>query len=181
MQGKTKINHNDNRDFVFLNERINYPNVRVISEKGRQLGILSISKALQLAQKEGLDLILVNSKSTPPVCRILDYGKYKFDQEKRARKARKKQHIVSIKEVKMRYKIETHDYNVRLNQALRFLEAGNKVKATITFRGREIQHLHLAIELLNKMSSDLKNIAEVQQKPSREGKSLSMLLVSRKN
>ena len=181
MQGKTKINHNDNRDFVFLNERINYPNVRVISEKGRQLGILSISKALQLAQKEGLDLILVNSKSTPPVCRILDYGKYKVDQEKRARKARKKQHIVSIKEVKMRYKIETHDYNVRLNQALRFLEAGNKVKATITFRGREIQHLHLAIELLNKMSSDLKNIAEVQQKPSREGKSLSMLLVSRKN
>ena len=181
MQGKTKINHNDNRDFVFLNERINYPNVRVISEKGKQLGILSISKALQLAQKEGLDLILVNSKSTPPVCRILDYGKYKFDQEKRARKARKKQHIVSIKEVKMRYKIETHDYNVRLNQALRFLEAGNKVKATITFRGREIQHLHLAIELLNKMSSDLKNIAEVQQKPSREGKSLSMLLVSKKN
>lgn len=181
MQEKTKINRNDNRNFVFLNEKINYPNVRVISEKGKQLGVLSISKALQLAQEEGLDLILVNSRSTPPVCRILDYGKYKFDQEKRARKARKKQHVVNIKEIKMRYKIEAHDYNVRLNQVLRFLEAGNKVKATITFRGREIQHLHLAIELLNKMSSDLKSIAEVQQKPSRDGKNLSMLLVSKKN
>lgn len=181
MQEKTKINHNNNRDFVFLNEKINYPSVRVISEKGKQLGILSISKALQLAQEEGLDLILVNSRSTPPVCRILDYGKYKFDQEKRARKARKKQHIVSVKEIKMRYKIETHDYNVRLNQVLRFLEAGNKVKATIIFRGREIQHLHLAMELLNKMSNDLKSIAEVQQKPSREGKNLSMLLVSKKS
>ena len=181
MQEKTKINHNDNRNFVFLNEKINYQSVRVISEKGKQLGILSISKALHLAQKEGLDLILVNSRSTPPVCRILDYGKYKFGQEKRARKARKKQHVVSIKEVKMRYKIEAHDYNVRLNQVLRFLEAGNKVKATIIFRGREIQHLHLAMELLNKMSGDLKNIAEIQQKPSREGRNLSMLLVSKKN
>ena len=181
MQEKTKVNYSNDRDFVFLNERINYPNVRVISEKGEQLGILSISEALQLARKESLDLILVNSRSTPPVCRILDYGKYKFDQDKRARKARKKQHVVSIKEVKMRYKIETHDYNVRLNQVLRFLEAGNKVKATVTFRGREIQHLHLAMELLNKMSSDLKNIAEVQQKPSREGRNLSMLLVSKRN
>lgn len=181
MQEKTKINHNNNRDFVFLNEKINYPNVRVISDRGKQLGILSISKALLLAQEEGLDLILVNSRSTPPVCRILDYGKYKFDQEKRARKTRKKQHIVSVKEIKMRYKIETHDYNVRLNQVLRFLEAGNKVKATITFRGREIQHLHLAMKLLNRMSNDLKSIAEVQQRPSREGKNLSMLLVSKKN
>nr|AKE98833.1 translation initiation factor 3 [Bangia fuscopurpurea] len=130
--------------------------------------------------QQGLDLVLVSDKSDPPVCRILDYGKYKFTQAKRAREAKKKQHNSSIKEVKMRYKIEEHDYKVRINQASKFLQSGDKVKATITFRGREIQHSNLAIDLLNRMANDLAQIAEVQQAPSRDGRNVIMLLSPKK-
>ena len=181
MQEKTRITNKNTNNTSIVNEQINYPNVRLIDQTGRQLGIFNPQEALQLAKNENLDLVLVNSKSTPPVCKILNYNKYKFVQEKRARKARKKQHNISIKEVKMRYKIEEHDYKVRINQALRFLESGNKVKATIVFRGREIQHLHLAISLLNKMANDLHKVAEVQQKPYRDGKNLIMFLSAKKN
>nr|YP_009027515.1 translation initiation factor 3 [Neoporphyra perforata]AGQ17062.1 translation initiation factor 3 [Neoporphyra perforata]AHB35009.1 translation initiation factor 3 [Neoporphyra perforata]AHB35218.1 translation initiation factor 3 [Neoporphyra perforata]AIA19380.1 translation initiation factor 3 [Neoporphyra perforata]AIA19589.1 translation initiation factor 3 [Neoporphyra perforata] len=135
---------------------------------------------MQLAVQQGLDLVVVSDKSDPPVCRILDYGKYKFTQEKRAREAKKKQHNSSVKEVKMRYKIEEHDYKVRINQASKFIQAGDKVKVTITFRGREIQHSNLAIDLLNKMASDLSLISEVQQAPSRDGRNVIMLLSPRK-
>lgn len=110
------------------------------------------------------------------MCRILDYGKYKFTQEKRAREARKKQHTVNIKEVKMRYKIDEHDYKVRVNQAIRFLGSGDKVKVTVNFRGREIQHSHLAIDLLSRMASDLTSVADVQQKPLKDGRNIIMML-----
>jgi translation initiation factor IF-3 len=110
----------------------------------------------------------------------MDYGKFKFEQEKKAREAKKKQHTVDVKEVKMRYKIEEHDYNVRLNQAKRFLQAGDKVKATIMFRGREIQHSDLAETLLNQMARDLQEIAEVQQAPKKEGRNMMMLLAPKK-
>lgn len=179
MQEKTKIN--DQNHSSIINEQINYPNIRVIDPTGKQLGIFTSRAALQLAKEKNLDLVLVNSKSTPPVCKILNYGKYKFSQEKKARKARKRQQSFSIKEVKMRYKIEEHDYRVRINQALRFLEAGNKVKATVIFRGREIQHSHLAVSLLNRMANDLQNAAEVQQKPYRDGKNLIMFLSAKKH
>lgn len=179
MQEKTKIN--DQNHSSIINEQINYPNIRVIDPTGKQLGIFTSRTALQLAREKNLDLVLVNSKSTPPVCKILNYGKYKFSQEKKARKARKRQQSFSIKEVKMRYKIEEHDYRVRINQALRFLEAGNKVKATVIFRGREIQHSHLAVSLLNRMANDLQNAAEVQQKPYRDGKNLIMFLSAKKH
>nr|YP_009295355.1 translation initiation factor 3 [Dasya binghamiae]AOH77367.1 translation initiation factor 3 [Dasya binghamiae] len=119
---------------------------------------------------------MISDKSEPPVCRIIDYGKYKFSQEKKAKEAKKKQNNTSIKEVKMRYKIEEHDYKVRLNQALRFLKSGNKVKATVIFRGREIQHVNLAMELLNKMAKDLINMADIQQAPIRDGKNMIMIL-----
>ncbi len=127
-----------------------------------------------------MDLVLVSDKADPPVCRIMDYGKYKFEQEKKAREARKKQHTADVKEVKMRYKIEDHDYQVRVNQAVRFLKDGDKVKATITFRGREIQHSDLAEELLKRMATDLQEIAEVQQAPKREGRNMMMLLSPKK-
>nr|YP_009294094.1 translation initiation factor 3 [Hildenbrandia rubra]AOM67336.1 translation initiation factor 3 [Hildenbrandia rubra] len=182
MQEKTKITDRDNNNSsLIINEEVNYPNVRVINQMGEQLGIFSSKIALQLARDDNLDLVLVNGKSDPPVCKILNYGKYKFTQEKKARKARKKQQSFSIKEVKMRYKIEEHDYKVRINQILRFLEAGNKVKTTVIFRGREIQHLHLAVSLLNKMANDLQNVAEVQQKPYRDGKNLIMFLSAKKH
>lgn len=159
-----------------LNESIQYPKVRLINSLGEQLGIYSSKEAINLASQESLDLVLISDKSEPPVCKIIDYGKYKFSQEKKAKEAKKKQHNASIKEVKMRYKIEEHDYNVRLNQALRFLKSGDKVKVTVIFRGREIQHINLALELLNKMAAGLSNISEVQQSPSRDGKNMVMIL-----
>jgi translation initiation factor IF-3 len=169
-----------NRDLPTINERIRFPKIRVIDADGAQLGILSPREALQMAEEKELDLVLVSDKADPPVCRIMDYGKFKFEQEKKAREARKKQHTVDVKEVKMRYKIEEHDYNVRINQAKRFLKDGDKVKATIMFRGREIQHSDMAEELLKRMAGDLEELAEVQQAPKKEGRNMMMLLAPKK-
>ena len=168
------------RDLPQINERIRFPKIRVIDTDGAQLGILSPREALQIAEEKELDLVLVSDKADPPVCRIMDYGKFKFEQEKKAREAKKKQHTSDVKEVKMRYKIEEHDYNVRINQAERFLKAGDKVKATIMFRGREIQHSDLAETLLMRMANDLQEIAEVQQAPKKEGRNMMMLLSPKK-
>ena len=168
------------RDLPPINERIRFPNIRVIDTDGEQLGIISPQEALRVALEKELDLVLVSDKADPPVCRIVDYGKYKFEQEKKAREARKKQHTADVKEVKMRYKIEDHDYQVRVNQAERFLKSGDKVKATITFRGREIQHSDLAEGLLKRMAMDLDALAEGQQLPKREGRNMMMLLSPKK-
>ena len=163
-----------------INDRIRYPQVRVVDTEGTQLGIMPPSEALKIAEEKELDLVLVSDKADPPVCRIMDYGKYKFEQEKKAREARKKQHTADVKEVKMRYKIDTHDYNVRVNHAERFLKSGDKVKATVTFRGREIQHAHLAEALLKRMADDLKDVCEIQQHPKREGRNMIMYLSPKK-
>ncbi len=168
------------RDLPQINERIRFPEIRVIDTDGSQLGILTPAEALRMAEEKELDLVLVSETAKPPVCRIMDYGKYKFEQEKKAREAKKKQHTVDIKEVKMRYKIDEHDYNVRVNQAQRFLKAGDKVKATITFRGREIQHSNLAEELLNRMANDLQDVAEIQPAPKKEGRNMMMMLSPKK-
>ncbi|MBC7822397.1 MAG: translation initiation factor IF-3 [Candidatus Parcubacteria bacterium] len=174
------IEKRPNRDIPVINERIRFPTVRVIGSDGSQLGIMSSREAMQLADEKELDLVLVSDKADPPVCKIVDYGKHKFEQEKKAKEAKKKQHTVDVKEVKMRYKIEEHDYNVRINQAERFLKAGDKVKATIMFRGREIQHSDLAEELLKRMATDLQEIAEVQQAPKKEGRNMMMLMAPKK-
>ena len=168
------------RDLPQINERIRYPKIRAIDTDGTQLGIIAPQEALRIAEEKELDLVLVSDKADPPVCRIMDYGKYKFEQEKKAREARKKQHTADVKEVKMRYKIDDHDYQVRVNAARRFLKSGDKVKATITFRGREIQHANLAEDLLKRMAKDLQDVAEVQQAPKREGRNMIMLLSSKK-
>lgn len=165
------------RDLPYINERIRFPQVRVIDTEGENLGIMHPKEAQKIADERELDLVLVSSeKADPPVCRIMDYGKYKFEQEKRAREAKKKQHNSEIKEVKMRYKIGDHDYHVCVNRAERFIKAGDKVKATVTFRGREIQHKDLAETLLKKLATDLEGIAEVQQNPKQEGKNMIMML-----
>jgi translation initiation factor IF-3 len=171
------IEKRPNRDIPVINERIRFPKVRVIDSDGSQLGIMSSREAMQLADEKELDLVLVSDKADPPVCKIVDYGKHKFEQEK---KAKKKQHTVDVKEVKMRYKIEEHDYNVRIKLAKRFLQEGDKVKATIMFRGREIQHSDLAEELLKRMATDLQEIAEVQQAPKKEGRNMMMLMAPKK-
>ena len=173
-----KKNHNNQAN---INHHIKNSKIRLISSSGSQLGIFSSKEALKLAQAEGLDLVMISDRSDPPVCRIIDYGKYKFAQDKKAKEAKKRQHNASLKEVKMRYKIEQHDYKVRINQALRFLDAGDHVKATITFKGREIQHTNLAIELLNKMANELNSLADIQQAPSKDGKHIVMILSPKKN
>ena len=168
------------RELPNINERINYPELRVVDSDGQQLGVIDRLKALEIASKRELDLVLVSEKANPPVCRIMDYGKYKFEQEKKAKEARKKSHQTEVKEVKMRYKIDKHDYDVRIGQALRFLKGGDKVKCTVIFRGREIQHSNLAETLLLKMAKDLEEQSEVQQSPKREGRNMIMFLSPRK-
>jgi translation initiation factor IF-3 len=168
------------RDLPQINERIRFPQIRVIDTDGAQLGIITPQEALRIAEEKELDLVLLSDKADPPVCRIMNYGKYKYEQEKEERERRKKQHTADVKEVKMRYKIEEHDYNVRVNSARRFLAAGDKVKATITFRGREIQHSDLADALLKRMATDLQEVAEVQQAPKKEGRNMMMLLAPKK-
>lgn len=169
-----------NRDLPQINERIRFPQIRAIDTDGTQLGIMAPQDALRIAEEKELDLVLLSDKADPPVCRIMNYGKYKYEKEKEEREARKKQHTADVKEVKMRYKIEEHDYQVRVNQAERFLKAGDKVKATITFRGREIQHSDLAQELLQRMATDLQELGEVQQAPKKEGRNMMMLLSPKK-
>jgi translation initiation factor IF-3 len=169
-----------NRDLPTINERIRFPKIRVIDTDGAQLGIMVPRDALRMAEEKELDLVLVSDKADPPVCRIMDYGKFKFEQEKKAREARKKQHTSDVKEVKMRYKIEEHDYNVRVKLAERFLKSGDKVKATVMFRGREIQHSDLAETLLKRLATDLQEVAEVQQFPKREGRNMMMMLSPKK-
>lgn len=169
-----------NRDLPTINERIRFPKIRVIDTDGGQLGILTPRDALKIAEEKELDLVLVSDKADPPVCRIMDYGKFKFEQEKKAREAKKKQHTSDVKEVKMRYKIEDHDYQVCVNRADRFLKSGDKVKATVMFRGREIQHKDLAETLLKKLAGDLQSVAEVQQEPKQEGRNMTMMLSPKK-
>ncbi|MEO0947907.1 MAG: translation initiation factor IF-3 [Cyanobacteria bacterium J06641_5] len=163
-----------------INRNIRFPEIRVVAGDGEQLGIMASQEALEIAEERGVDLVLVSDKANPPVCRIVDYGKYKYEQERKAREAKKKQHTADVKEVKMRYKIDNHDYEVRINQAKRFLKSGDKVKATVTFRGREIQHVDLAEVLLERMLADLAEFAEVQQAPKREGRNMMMMLSPKK-
>ena len=168
------------RELPNINERISYPELRVVDSDGQQLGVIDRVKALEIASQRELDLVLVSEKAKPPVCRIMDYGKYKFEQEKKAKEARKKSHQTEVKEVKMRYKIDKHDYDVRIGQAQRFLKSGDKVKCTVIFRGREIQHSNLAETLLLKMAADLVEQSEMQQPPKREGRNMIMFLSPRK-
>lgn len=169
-----------NRDLAKINEQIRFPKIRVIDADGSQLGIITPKEALVVAEERELDLVLVSETATPPVCKIMDYGKYKYEQDKKLKEAKKKQHNADVKEVKMRYKIEEHDYNVRVKNAERFLKSGDKVKATVSFRGREIQHADLAEELLKRMAADLEAVGEVQQAPKREGRNMMMLISPKK-
>tara|TARA_Y100001968_G_scaffold171892_1_gene157293 strand:- start:20940 stop:21548 length:609 start_codon:yes stop_codon:yes gene_type:complete len=168
------------RELPNINERIEHPQLRVVDSDGAQLGVIPRAKALDIAKDRELDLVLVSEKANPPVCRIMNYGKFKFEQEKKAKEAKKKSHQTEVKEVKMRYKIAQHDYDVRIGQATRFLKSGDKVKCTVIFRGREIQHTNLAESLLKRMAKDLEEQAEVQQTPKREGRNMIMFLSPRK-
>lgn len=159
-----------------INEEIRAREVRVIGSDGEQLGIMSGREAQQLAYEKHLDLVEIAPTAKPPVCRIMDYGKYRYEQQKREKESRKKQKTFDIKEVKLRPGIEEHDFNVKFKNAVRFLEDGDKVKVTIMFRGRELSYPELGEVLLNKMAAQLKEMAVVERQPKLEGKNMIMIV-----
>lgn len=159
-----------------INEEIRAREVRVIGSDGEQLGIMSGREAQQLAYEKHLDLVEIAPTAKPPVCRIMDYGKYRYEQQKREKESRKKQKTFDIKEVKLRPGIEEHDFNVKFKNAVRFLEDGDKVKVTIMFRGRELSHPELGEVLLNKMAAQLKEMAVVERQPKLESKNMIMIV-----
>lgn len=150
--------------------------VRVIADDGAQLGILPIFEAVKAAEERGLDLVEVAPLAEPPVCKIMDFGKYKYEQAKKAHESKKNQKIIQLKEVKMRPGTDVHDYNFKLNNAKRFLEEGNKVKVTVVFRGREMAHTDLGSALLNKVVADIQEAGNIEQMPKQEGRALSMVI-----
>lgn len=159
-----------------INDAITSRQVRVIDDEGGQLGILSLEQALALAQENGLDLVEVSPQASPPVCRVMDYGKYKYQLAKRASEAKKKQVKVEIKEVKMRPKTDDHDFQFKMKHARRFLEEGNKVKLTIMFRGRENAHPDQGMMQLKKAVEVLKDIGQVESHPSKMGRFMTMMV-----
>ncbi|WP_073234152.1 translation initiation factor IF-3 [Desulforamulus putei] len=159
-----------------INEEIRAREVRVVDSDNNQLGIMSVKEALRIAEERQLDLVEVAPQAKPPVCRIMDYGKFKYEQSKREKEAKKKQRIIQVKEVKLRPRIEDHDYTVKAKNAERFLKDGDKVKVTIMFRGREIVHTDLGKNLLDRLAEDLKDLCIVERQPKLEGKNMIMIL-----
>ncbi|WP_243152999.1 translation initiation factor IF-3 [Sporotomaculum syntrophicum] len=159
-----------------INENIRVKEIRVVDEDGKQLGVLSAREALKLAEEKQLDLVEIAPQAKPPVCRIMDYGKFKFEQGKREKEARKNQRIINVKEVKLRPNIDDHDFDVKAKNAIRFLKDGDKVKLTIMFRGRQIVHPDLGKNLLLRMAEQVAELANVERQPKLEGKNMIMIL-----
>ena len=162
-----------------INEEIRDREVRVIGPDGAQLGIMSAQKALDLALSKNLDLVKIAPQATPPVCKIIDYGKYRFEQAKREKEARKNQRIVEIKEVRLSLNIDTHDFETKVGHAMRFLKEGNKVKASIRFRGREMGHPEQGYEVMKRFAEALAEIANVEKPAKLEGRNMLMFLASK--
>jgi translation initiation factor IF-3 len=159
-----------------VNEEIRVPQVQLIDDDGQNRGIVSIEEAREAALDSGLDLVEISPNSRPPVVKILDYGKYKYQSQKKAAEARKKQKTVDVKEIKMRPNIDTHDYDVKMRNARRFLDEGDKVKVTLRFRGREMAHQELGLQLLHKVREELDEMAKVEHEPKLEGRQMIMIL-----
>ncbi len=158
------------------NERIRASQVQVISSDGKNLGTLSTQEAISIAKQEGLDLIEISPNANPPVCKIIDIGKYKYDQQKKAHKAKKKQKIMNLKEIKLRPVTEIHDYNFKIKNAQKFLTKGDKVKFTVQFRGREMQHTGLGYELMKRITDDTAKLGKIEVKPKFEGRQIIMII-----
>ena len=158
------------------NERIRALDVQVIGSDGGNLGTMPLNKAIELAKQEGLDLIEISPNANPPVCKIMDMGKYKYDQQKKANQAKKKQKVVSLKEIKLRPGTEIHDYNFKIKNAKKFIIKGDKVKFTVKFKGREMQHVELGKNLMNRIIEDTKDIGKVETHPKFEGRQMIMII-----
>ena len=172
--------NNRSQDDLFINEQIRDREVRVISATGEQLGIMSAMEARKLAEEAELDLVKISPNARPPVCKIIDYGKYKYEKTRKEKDARKKQHTVEIKEIRMSPNIDSNDLNTKINAARKFLSKGDRVKVTLRFRGREMAHMQSSAHILTDIAEALKDIAVVDKKPKVEGRSLTMFLAAKK-
>jgi len=159
-----------------INERIRNPEIRLIGAEGENVGIVTPARAMAMAQEVGLDLVEISPNAEPPVCKIMDFGKYKYEQQKREAEARKKQHIIETKEIKFRPGTDTHDYEVKMRSVLKFLEDGDKVKVTLRFRGREMAHQGLGLELLNRVAADVGEAGKIDSMPRLEGRQMVMMI-----
>jgi translation initiation factor IF-3 len=164
------------RDLTRINERIRVPEVRLIDEGGQQLGVLPRDEALDYARQRDLDLVEVAADARPPVCRVLDYSKYKYEQEQKQKAARKHQQNINVREIKFRPKIAQHDYDTKKGHVVRFLKHRDKVKVTIMFRGREVTHPERGEMILNRLADELGDLAVIEQRPTQDGRNMTMML-----
>ena len=166
---------------IEINEEIHDKELRIIGSDGQQVGIMSANEALNLAEQSNLDLVKIAPQSNPPVCKIMDYGKYRFEQAKREKEARKNQHVVDIKEVRLSLNIDTHDFNTKLNNALKFIKHGDKVKVSIRFRGREMGHPEIGLETMKRLADACSETAVVEKAAKLEGRNMLMFLAPKSN
>ena len=159
-----------------MNDRIRAQEIRLIGADGENIGVVTPERAMMLAEEAGLDLVEISPNAEPPVCKMMDFGKFKYETQKREAEARKKQHIIEIKEIKFRPGTDTHDYDVKMRSVLKFLEEGDKVKVTLRFRGREMAHQDLGLELLNRVAADVGDKGKIEQMPKLEGKQMVMMV-----
>lgn len=162
-----------------MNDQIDADSVRVIDADGENVGVITVQEGIDIALDAGLDLVEVSPHASPPVCKILDYGKYKYQAQKKANEARKKQKVIEVKEIKMRPGIDEHDYQVKMRSVRKFLEHGDKVKMTIRFRGREMAHQDLGMKVLDRVREDVDELAKVEQFPKTEGRMMTMVIAPR--
>ena len=170
------MNFTPTRDGPRVNEEINALKLRLVDERGQMIGVVSRSDALTRASEAGLDLVEVAPGADPPVAKILDYGKYKYEEQKKKNEARKKQKIIEVKEIKLRPGIDDHDYDVKMRSMVKFIEEGDKVKVTMRFRGRELAHQDLGMNVLMRVKDDLDKVAKVEQTPRMEGRQMTMVM-----
>jgi translation initiation factor IF-3 len=173
------LNLTPSREGPRINEEINVPRVRLVDQNGAMVGVVSKSEAMVLAANAGLDLVEVAAAADPPVCKILDYGKFKYEEQKKKNEARKKQKVIEVKEIKLRPGIDDHDYDVKMRSMVKFIEEGDKVKVTMRFRGRELAHQDLGMNVLMRVRDDLEDSAKVEQMPRMEGRQMTMVLSPR--
>jgi len=159
-----------------VNDRIRSPEIRLIGADGENIGVVTPSRAMMLAEEAGLDLVEISPNAEPPVCKIMDFGKFKYEQQKREAEARKKQKIIEIKEIKFRPGTDDHDYDVKMRSVHKFLEEGDKVKITLRFRGREMAHQQLGMDLLNRVATDVAEVGKIESMPRLEGRQMVMMI-----
>jgi len=174
--GQSNLMVNNVRDEVRVNDRIDSREVRLVDQDGNMIGVVSTRDAIRRAEEVGLDLVEVASNATPPVCKILDFGKYKYDAQKKANAARKKQKVIEVKEIKMRPAIDDNDYAIKMKKVRTFLDDGDKVKVTMRFRGREMAHQDIAMGILERVRSEMAKLAKVEQMPKLEGRQMVMVM-----